>query len=240
MMISANDLFFNKNRNFSTSIKSYVMRKRNLKIQKIENIEIYWKIYGINFNRIQFNLLDLFPINQQCIVEIGFGDGILFIEKVLNNPHINFIGVEVYPKSILTAIRYAYAKKITNVKLIFHDIVDVLTYMIPNKTISIFQIFFPDPWFKTKHHKRRLINNHFIALILKKIIYNGFLHIMTDCLLYSKKIYNIISLFSEFRRVFFETAMFPLLTVQNDTKFKKKALLLKKNIFDYKYQFNTR
>ncbi|VFP81268.1 tRNA (guanine-N(7)-)-methyltransferase [Buchnera aphidicola (Cinara kochiana kochiana)] len=240
MIISTNDLFCKKNITCATSIKSYVTRQRNVKIQKIEHITICWKIYGINFNSVQLNFLDLFPIKQPIIIEIGFGDGKLFIEKAINNPHVNFIGIEVYLKGVLTAIQYAYINNITNIKLICYDAVEILKYMIPNRAVNIFQIFFPDPWFKTKHRKRRLINDCFIDLILNKIINKGFLHIITDCPLYSKQIYNTISLYSSFKRIFSGTVMFPLVKIQKDTKFKKKALFLKKNIFDYKYQFNLK
>ncbi|VFP78368.1 tRNA (guanine-N(7)-)-methyltransferase [Buchnera aphidicola (Cinara cuneomaculata)] len=236
MIISMNNFFFKKKNDFSKSIKSYVTRRRNIKIRNIEYFLMCWNMYGINVDNVQLKLSDFFSLNQLYIIEIGFGDGQLFIEKALNNPHINFIGIEVHLKSVLTAIKYAYINNLKNVKIIFHDAVEVFIYMIPDKMINILQIFFPDPWFKTKHHKRRLINNFFIILILKKIIYKGFIHIVTDCPLYSKQIHDLFSLCSRFRRVFFETAMAPLLELQGDTKFKKKAFLLKKNIFDYKYQ----
>ncbi|VFP88778.1 tRNA (guanine-N(7)-)-methyltransferase [Buchnera aphidicola (Cinara piceae)] len=239
-MSSINDFICKKNNKFLHSVKSYVVRQRYMNKKKKQFILSHWKKYGIDFCYVQLNFSVLFPLKQYMIVEIGFGDGHVFVQKVLNNPHINFIGIEVYPLSIFSVIKYATLYKVNNLKIIFHDAIEVLIYMIPNHSINILQIFFPDPWFKLKHHKRRLINNNFIHLVKKKIIYTGYMHIITDCHLYSKNISILMSQNLFFKRVFFKTVIFPLCNINIKTKFEKKAILLNNNIFDYKYQLNLK
>ncbi|VFP79364.1 tRNA (guanosine(46)-N7)-methyltransferase TrmB [Buchnera aphidicola] len=235
-MFSINYCIYKKNNKSLYPVKSYVIRKRHMNEKKKQFIISNWKNYGIDFCYTQLNFSLLFFLNQKIIVEIGFGDGYLFVQKVLNNPHINFIGIEVYPLSIYSVIKYACLYKVNNLKIIFHDAVEVLMYMIPNYSVFIFQIFFPDPWFKLKHHKRRLINNNFIHLIKKKIVYKGYIHIVTDCRLYSNSISFLISQHSIFKRIFLKRFFFPLHNIFMKTKFEKKAILLNRDIFDYKYQ----
>ncbi|VFP81646.1 tRNA (guanosine(46)-N7)-methyltransferase TrmB [Buchnera aphidicola] len=235
-MCSINYRIYKKKNKSLYTIKSYVIRKRYMNKKKKQFILLNWKNYGIDFCYTQLNFSLLFFLNQKIIVEIGFGDGYSFIQKVLNNPHINFIGIEVYPLSIYSAIKYACLYKVNNLKIIFHDAVEVLMYMIPDFSVFILQIFFPDPWFKLKHHKRRLINNNFIHLIEKKIVYKGYLHIRTDCHLYSNNIFTLMSQNSIFKRIFFKKFFFPLHNIYVQTKFEKKAILLNHDIFDYKYQ----
>ncbi|VFP86239.1 tRNA (guanine-N(7)-)-methyltransferase [Buchnera aphidicola (Cinara pseudotaxifoliae)] len=247
MTFVTNDKFYknnqknqNKKKNDIFLIKSYVVRGRCIGQKKKEYILKYWKIYGIDFNK--STILDyssFFSNDQPYVIDVGFGDGKLLVEKAMNYPHINFIGVEVYPKSIFTAIQYANIFQVSNIRIIFHDIVEVLFYMIPNRTISMIQIFFPDPWFKNKHHKRRLINDFFITLIEKKIVFNGFVHIVTDCLLYSTKIFSLMSNNSNFKFLSENNIIFPFFSMYLQTKFEKRARLLNNSIFDYKYKLQS-
>lgn len=237
-MLCLNNFFLNQKTSSSSSIKSYVIRRRKISEQKKTNILKIWKIYGINFNHVPLNFSLLFFKMQPVVIEIGFGDGQLFIKKVLKNPHVNFIGIEVYPNSVFAALLYADVYKISNLKIIFYDAVDVLIHMIPNHTISIFQIFFPDPWSKSRHHKRRLIKVNLIKLIKKKMIYQGFLHVVTDCPSYARSISSIMERYqTTFKRFFSAARMFPLLNYRDLTKFEKKSLIVKNSIFDYQYQY---
>ncbi|VFP85115.1 tRNA (guanine-N(7)-)-methyltransferase [Buchnera aphidicola (Cinara splendens)] len=243
MTILIDDIFDKnnkKNKNNLSLIKSYIIRRRCISQKKKEYVLKYWKIYGIDFNKCVFLDYSIFFSNDQpYIIDVGFGDGKLFIEKAISNPHINFIGVEVYPRSIFSAIQYANIFQVSNIRIIFHDIVEVLFYMIPDNTINMMQIFFPDPWFKSKHHKRRLVNNFFIKLMEKKIVFGGFIHIITDCVLYSSKICYLMSQHSKFKCLLGKNTIFTLFSTYVQTKFEKRALLLNNRIFDYKYKLQV-
>ncbi|VAX76867.1 tRNA (guanosine(46)-N7)-methyltransferase TrmB [Buchnera aphidicola] len=238
MIFYINDIFCkNNNLSYCILLKNYSIRRRRINEKKKKCILKCWKKYGIDFNYQKLDFFLLFPLNQFVLIEIGFGNGKLFIKKALRNPHINFIGIEIHPASIFSALLYARQYHVTNIKIIFYNALDVLNYMIPDKSIGIFQIFFPDPWFKLKHHKRRLINLNFIRLIEKKLIKKGYVHIITDCNSYSQKISTLMHNFSFFKRIFLDTPMNPLLGTRDLTKFEKKGILLNNTIYDYKYQF---
>ncbi|WP_075434162.1 tRNA (guanosine(46)-N7)-methyltransferase TrmB [Buchnera aphidicola] len=236
MVLLKDNLFFKNKKIFLSSIKSYVNRRRRVGEKKKQYILKYWKTYGMSFHYSFLNMSSLFSINQQVILEIGFGNGKQFIEKALRNPHVNFIGIEVYLSGIFSAIRYANIYCVSNIKIIFYDAFEVLSYMVPDHTIDMLQIFFPDPWHKKKHHKRRLINKSFMNLLEKKIVYGGSLHIITDCKSYSDNIRTIISTNNKFKRIFCEKNISPLLGYRKKTKFEKKAMFMDHTIFDYKYQ----
>ena len=100
-------------------------------------------------------------------MEIGFGNGSTLIESATNNPQKNFDGVEVYDSGFGQCLNDIEKQKIYNVRLIYDDAVEVLTNNIKKKTLAQVNIYFPDPWPKKRHHKRRLINNSFLLLLSK-------------------------------------------------------------------------
>ncbi|BGI51602.1 MAG: hypothetical protein BucCj_3580 [Buchnera aphidicola (Ceratovacuna japonica)] len=152
----------------------------------------------------------LYPI----VVDIGFGDGKKIFYDATQNSKVNFLGIEVYIKGILYCIKKCNSNNIKNLKIIYFDGLKIFKYMLSNNSIFKVQIFFPDPWKKRKHNKRRLINLMFLSLIRLKLIKNGVLHIMTDCELYYKNIIKNIKIIKRFEEFFF---------IENKNKnFKKK------------------
>lgn len=134
---------------------------------------------------------------KKLILEIGFGMGNSLLSTAINHPKEYFIGVEVYTAGIGSLIADLEEKGINNIRIFNSDIKEVLnSASIANESLDRVHIFFPDPWHKKKHHKRRLIQEDFIQLLLPKIAINGHLHIVTDWEEYALHISNILSKFS--------------------------------------------
>ncbi|QJC29583.1 tRNA (guanosine(46)-N7)-methyltransferase TrmB [Enterobacteriaceae endosymbiont of Plateumaris pusilla] len=169
-----------KNIIMKNDIKSFVCRYRKLSILKKNILEKYSCIFNIKFqvNPINFNLI--FHNNLPNILDIGFGTGELLIDIAINNPQYNFIGIEVYIPGIINCLKNISKNKINNLKLINYNAVDVLQKMIPYNYIKLIQIYFPDPWPKLKHKKRRLLTHKFLKQIFLLLQNKGILYIITD------------------------------------------------------------
>lgn len=230
---------YDKNGVFLRKIHSFKSRVRHINKNIIYILKKYWFDFGINFQNKFINLNDIFIKKKlPIILEIGFGNGKNLFYTAVNYQSYNVLGIEVYLPGIAGLIKKVHdAKvKIHNLKIIPHDALEVLQYMIPNNTINIVQLFFPDPWPKTCHHKRRILQKSFIILLSEKIVYNGILHIITDCMLYAQYIIKIINTIQDFINISncFHSEM--LMHFIHMTKFGKKAVLKKKKIFNLIFQ----
>ena len=163
-------------------IKSFVRRSGRLTTSQKRAIQDLWSKYVIETDSSKFIQLEDFfdaPKND-LIIEIGFGNGSTLIESASNNPEKNFIGIEVYDSGFGQCLNDIEKQKINNIRLIYDDAVDVLQNTIKKKTLSEVNIYFPDPWPKKRHHKRRLINNNFLVLLSKTMKDKGIINISTD------------------------------------------------------------
>lgn len=170
----------------------------------------------------------IFPKNTDCnlVVDIGFGNGdqLLSLAEIL--PLYNFIGIELYKKGIANLISKIQNKNLENIKIIYGEAKDVLYNLFDDRSIFKIQIFFPDPWPKLRHHKRRLINIELINIIQNKLLPNGILHIATDSDDYANHIIKTMSHFSQFYRLNDHNISRPI------TKFEKIGISLGHNIWD--------
>lgn len=176
-------------------IKSYVLRTgRMSKLQK-QALEKLSGKYVVKFKNEYLNIHELFHNNNDLILEIGFGMGSSTAEIAEKNPDKNYIGIEVYSPGVGKLLSLIDIKRLKNIKIISYDAVSVVRYMIPDNSLTGVHIFFPDPWPKKKHNKRRLINEIFISLLLPKIKTGGYLYITTDWEPYALWILEVLGRF---------------------------------------------
>jgi len=162
------------------TIKSFVLRQGRLTKAQQNALDNYWHDYGIEYAELELSFKNLFDNDNNTIIEIGFGNGDSLLEQVAKQQDNNFIGIEVHGPGVGHLIHNAHTEGIKNIKVIRHDAVDVLNNQIIDESVSQFQLFFPDPWHKKKHHKRRIINPDFIQLVRKKLKPGGIFHMATD------------------------------------------------------------
>ena len=180
-------------------IQSFVRRSGRLSKAQAIGLNELWDDYGINPNGKLLNLNKLFLSPNNVTLEVGFGNGDSLLEMAIQNPNINFLGIEVYEAGVGRLINEASKNKLTNLKIIKEDAVEVLNNNIPDDSISHFQLFFPDPWHKKRHHKRRIVQTSFLNLLTKKLKNNGIVHIATDWENYAEHIMETLESHSHFK-----------------------------------------
>ncbi len=161
-------------------IKSFVLRQGRVTSAQQHALDNYWPTYGIDFSEQLLPLEQLFSNDNDVIVEIGFGNGESLLQQAKNQPEYNFIGIEVHGPGVGHLMHLANSEGVKNIKVIRHDAIDVLKHQLGNNTLKQIQLFFPDPWHKKRHHKRRIISPEFIKLVHKKLKTGGFFHMATD------------------------------------------------------------
>ena len=162
-------------------IRSYILRQGRITAAQNKAIRENFQKHAVIFENKLTNFSDLFKNkNSELILEIGFGMGTSTAEIAKSNLNKNYIAIEVHSPGVGNLLKLIKEKEIPNLKIIQHDAVEVLNSMIKNESFDGIHIFFPDPWPKKKHHKRRLIQSNLLKLIAQKIKKSGYLHIATD------------------------------------------------------------
>ena len=177
------------------------------------------------------NFKELFNNNNKCILDIGFGDGKLLVSTAKKFPEINFIGIEVYDSGIGNILKQISEEKLENIKVSNTDAIIFLESYVESNCLHGITLFFPDPWPKKKHFKRRIINEYFLELISEKIIKNGFVTIATDWCNYSENIIEIFDKNSNFEKI---NGIY-LFKNRCLTKFEKRGISLGHRISELSY-----
>lgn len=166
-------------------IKSFVRRSGRMTPAQKNALKTYWPIYGIEFSQIQPD----FPLGFAALkLEIGIGNGDAIINMAIADPASLYLGVEVHEPGIGRCLNIIQQQELANVRLIKHDAVEVLEYMIAPGTLDRILLFFPDPWHKKRHHKRRIVNQHFRDLAGQALKPGASVHIATDWQDYAESI----------------------------------------------------
>ncbi len=178
---------------FRRTVRSFVRRAGRLTAGQKSALAELWPKYGVDFAARILDLDALFGRHAPCIMEIGFGNGELIAEMAANAPDMDFIGVEVHEPGVGHCLMLVDARNLTNVRIIRHDAVEVLRDQIPDAALAGVNLFFPDPWPKKRHHKRRIIQPDFVALLSGKIRIGGAVQIATDWTGYAEHIEAIVA-----------------------------------------------
>lgn len=173
-------------------ILSYVLREGRMTPAQKEALEASWPLYGLEFSKASLDLNKIFGRHAPRILEIGSGMGNATAQIADQNRDNDYLAVEVHRPGIGSLIRRIEEDKLSNIRLISHDIVDILKYQLPENSIDCVYIFFPDPWPKKKHHKRRLISASLLPLIKQVLKNHGRLFIATDWEDYAEQIIELI------------------------------------------------
>lgn len=227
---------YNQNGNFLREIRSFVCRKGRVTKSQLKSIEKYWSHIGIDFQLKILNFSSIFNGCAPIVLEIGFGSGESLVQNAINFPEKNFLGIEVYKSGIGSCLHLTYTAKIKNLRIIYHDATEVIHHMIMNQTLSEVQIFFPDPWHKKRHHKRRLLQSYFLNSLSKKLICGGRLHIATDSQEYAIYILDKIKNIKNYVNLSKKNDFIARPISRVITKFEKRARYRGDNIFDLMFE----
>ena len=174
------------------TIRSFVVRAGRMTKAQRSAFELGWDAYGLRLADGAIDLDTVFGRNNSKVVEIGFGMGGSLLEMVETQPDTDFIGIEVHPPGVGSLINAAQEKNISNLKVYLADATDVLNECFADGSLDRVQIYFPDPWHKKKHNKRRIIQPKFLQLIRKKLRIGGIVHMATDWQPYAEQMLELI------------------------------------------------
>ena len=180
-------------------IQSFVKRSGRLSKAQSTGLNELWGDYGVNINEKILNFDELFLNKNDITLEVGFGNGDSLLEMAIQQPDQNFLGIEVYEAGVGRLINEASKNNLSNLKIIKEDAVEILTNNISDNSLSCFQLFFPDPWHKKKHHKRRIVQISFLDLLSNKLKKDGIVHIATDWENYAEHIMELLESHSHFK-----------------------------------------
>lgn len=161
-------------------VRSFVKREGRLTNAQGRALEEFWGVMGLSHENNILDLAALFGNNNPVVLEIGFGMGKSLVEMAQNAPDLNFIGIEVHRPGVGACIALAQEQGIKNLKVYEHDAIEILADCIPDESLTTVQLFFPDPWHKKKHHKRRIVQADFVESIRQKLKLGGVFHMATD------------------------------------------------------------
>ena len=164
----------------SRAVRSYKLRGRRITEGQQEAWDRLWPVFGIEYSEAKINLADLFPDSKRVIMEIGFGMGEATAQIALADPTTGYLAVEVHRPGIGKLLLRIEEGGLKNVRAIEGDAFEVLEQMIVDSSLDGVHLFFPDPWPKARHFKRRIVNQEFIAAVAAKLKPGAFFHIATD------------------------------------------------------------
>jgi tRNA (guanine-N7-)-methyltransferase len=162
-------------------IRSYILRQGRITKAQTNAIQESFQKHAVIFENKLIDFNGVFENkSRDLILEIGFGMGTSTAEIARSNLNKNYVAIEVHSPGVGNLLKLIQENNISNLKIIQHDAVEVLNSMIKDDSLDGIHIFFPDPWPKKRHHKRRLIQSNLLKLIAQKIKKSGYLHIATD------------------------------------------------------------
>jgi tRNA (guanine-N(7)-)-methyltransferase len=178
---------------FMRRIRSFVRREGRLTRGQERALQELWPVMGVEYRDEMLDLNALFGREAPVVLEIGFGMGKSLVEMAAAAPEKNFIGIEVHRPGVGACLSSAQDAGITNLRLFCHDAVEVLGQMIPDQSIDTLQLFFPDPWHKARHHKRRIVQPAFVQMLRPKLKIGGVFHMATDWENYAEHILEVMN-----------------------------------------------
>ena len=152
----------------------------------------YWEKYGLD-PQADVDFSEIFGRTAPLIVEIGFGNGRSLAEMAEANPEYDYIGIEVHGPGVGHLLWLLNERNIENVRIYKHDAIEVLEQRIPEHSLTGVHLYFPDPWHKRRHHKRRIVRPSFVELLAKKLKSGGYFHAATDWKDYARNMLKILS-----------------------------------------------
>jgi len=220
--------------NFQRKVRSYMRRQGRMSDRQKNALQSLLPQYGVDYTPHLINLDQQFGRVAPKVLEIGFGMGQSLIQLAKDHPDKDFLGIEVHEPGVGNILAYMQEHCINNIRVICHDAVEVLQQCIANDTFDAVNIYFPDPWPKKRHHKRRLIQTAFVATLVDKMIPGAQLHIATDWQPYAEWIEKILNNNPDLHRAE-QAALFS----RTATKFEQRGLELGHQVYELIFYKST-
>lgn len=173
-------------------IRSFIRRQGRLTPGQELALDQHWPQYGLE-PELDYDFSQVFGRQAPLIVEIGFGNGDSLAKMAAANPDHDYIGIEVHKPGVGHLLILLNEQGLTNVRVYCHDAIEILEQKLPDHSLAGLHLFFPDPWHKKKHHKRRIVRPSFVDLLNKKLQMDGYFHAATDWQHYAESMLEVLS-----------------------------------------------
>lgn len=215
-------------------IRSFVTRAGRLSTAQARAIEELGPQFFIPYTKAPLDISAAFDRTAPTIFEIGFGMGETTAKIAAGMPEKNFIGVEVHTPGVGSLLKQIGERELTNLRIIQHDAFEVLTNMIAPASLAGVHVFFPDPWHKARHNKRRLIQPPLVQLLASRIKTGGYLHCATDWQEYAEQMLEVLSAEPSLRNT--ADAYAPRPDYRPVTKFENRGIKLGHGVWDLVFE----
>ena len=217
-------------------IRSFVLRQGRFTPAQQRAFDKHWARYGVDYSGQQRDFDALFGRRGTRVLEIGFGNGEQLAHSAQAEPSRDFIGVEVHRPGVGRLLNALAEREISNVRVYAHDAVEVVRNEIAPGQLDEVRIYFPDPWHKKRHHKRRLVQPEFVALLAARVRSGGRLHLATDWQGYAEYIQDVLAAAPAWRidPAHADPAQRP--AWRAETHFERRGLRLGHHVLDFVYE----
>jgi len=219
------------------SIRTFVLRQGRLTEGQQRSLDCHWATYGLEAGDGLLDLPSSFGRDAPVWMEIGFGNGEALVQMAAANPAVNFLGVEVHLPGVGHALGEIARLELSNVRIIRYDALELLANSLPAAGIDRLLLFFPDPWHKTRHHKRRMVNPEFLERLTTVLTPGGFLHMATDWPSYATHMRRVLETHSGFERIEQGQQFDAVVEQRPRTRFEQRGLRLGHPVADLVYRF---
>ncbi|WP_130831656.1 tRNA (guanosine(46)-N7)-methyltransferase TrmB [[Erwinia] mediterraneensis] len=217
-------------------IRSFVRRQGRLTKGQQQALDQYWPLMGVEFQPEPLDLVALFGRNAPVVLEIGFGMGASLVNMAQSNPQQNFLGIEVHAPGVGACLGAAKEAGLENLRVMCHDAVEVLEKMIPDNSLQMVQLFFPDPWHKARHNKRRIVQVPFAELVLRKLQPGGVFHMATDWEAYAEHMLEVMNSVEGYHNQSEQGNYVPRPETRPLTKFEQRGQRLGHGVWDLMFE----
>ena len=212
------------------SIRSFVLRQGHMTAAQQRAIDTMWPQFGIDYQDSVLDLNQRFGSDRPKVLEIGFGMGVATVEIAKRLPDTDFLAIDVHGPGVGNILKLIEEEHIGNIRVMRHDAVEVVENMLSDDVLDGIHIFFPDPWHKKRHNKRRLVQTPFVQKLLPKLKVGGYIHLATDWEEYAQQMLEVLSGFDNLQNTAADYAPTP--DYRPETKFEARGKRLGHGVWD--------
>jgi tRNA (guanine-N7-)-methyltransferase len=221
-------------------IRSFVLRAGRTTAGQERALDELWPRFGLDLQGPPLDLGRVFGRDAPRCLEIGFGAGEVIGSLAQANPHIDYLGIEVHRAGVGRLLLHAEQNSLKNLRVVCHDAVDVLRDYIPDSSFDEILIFFPDPWHKKRHHKRRLIEASFASLLASRLRAGGILRMATDWQDYAEQMLMVGNAEPALESLSSDGSYVPRPDFRPPTRFERRGERLGHGVWDLAFRSRTR
>jgi tRNA (guanine-N7-)-methyltransferase len=221
------------------TVRSFVTRAGRLTSGQERALHRLWPRFGVEFGAGRLDLDALFGRTARRVLEIGFGNGEHLLSLARSHPECDYLGVEVHRPGVGHLLLALEASQLTNVRIVCHDAVEVLEEQIAPAALDEVLILFPDPWPKKRHHKRRLVQAAFVALLCGRLKAEGIVRLTTDWQPYAQQMLEVLEAEARLANMAIGDPFVPRPAERAPTRFEKRGARLGHGVWDLAFRLST-